>query len=228
MKTAKNIALDYLRKSKNRVPVIDLDTALDMLSEDPFSDVSWILEEKEKSEFLKRALFRMKIEHNNWYEVILMSYVQRMDNISIGNALQLTKEEYEYIYNKLGTVVNTGLAPVQSLTVDIGNTLTEEDVKSAIPKVDALYSDGSIQSFNVDWTDSLKNVDFSKEGTYTITGQVIQKKYVNKLKELNNSVLSEDDPDNANLYIMQDRQPIIINAVHIIRLQEKMNIMKIR
>ena len=49
MKTAKNIALDYLRKSKNRVPVIDLDTALDMLSEDPFSDVSWILEEKEKS-----------------------------------------------------------------------------------------------------------------------------------------------------------------------------------
>ena len=85
MKTAKNIALDYLRKSKNRVPVIDLDTALDMLSEDPFSDVSWILEEKEKSEFLKRALFRMKIEHNNWYEVILMSYVQRMDNISIGN-----------------------------------------------------------------------------------------------------------------------------------------------
>ena len=80
MKTAKNIALDYLRKSKNRVPVIDLDTALDMLSEDPFSDVSWILEEKEKSEFLKRALFRMKIEHNNWYEVILMSYVQRMDN----------------------------------------------------------------------------------------------------------------------------------------------------
>ena len=85
MKTAKNIALDYLRKNKNRVPVIDLDTALDMLSEDPFSDVSWVLEEKEKSEFLKRALFRMKIEHNNWYEVILMSYVQRMDNISIGN-----------------------------------------------------------------------------------------------------------------------------------------------
>ena len=31
MKTAKNIALDYLRKSKNRVPVIDLDTALDMI-----------------------------------------------------------------------------------------------------------------------------------------------------------------------------------------------------
>ena len=56
MKTAKNIALDYLRKSKNRVPVIDLDTALDMLSEDPFSDVSWILEEKEKSEFLKRIV----------------------------------------------------------------------------------------------------------------------------------------------------------------------------
>lgn len=150
------------------------------------------------------------------------------DNISIGNAIQLTKEEYEYIYNKLGTVVNTGLAPVQSLTVDVSNTLTEEDVKSAIPKVDALYSDGSVQSFNVDWTDSLKNVDFSKEGTYTITGQVIQKKYINKLKELNNSVLSEDDPDNANLYIMQDRQPIIINAVHIIRLQEKMNMMKIR
>ena len=68
-----------------KTAVIDLDTALDMLSEDPFSDVSWILEEKEKSEFLKRALFRMKIEHNNWYEVILMSYVQRMDNISIGN-----------------------------------------------------------------------------------------------------------------------------------------------
>ena len=85
IRCTQNAVIDYLRKNKNRVPVIDLDTALDMLSEDPFSDVSWILEEKEKSEFLKRALFRMKIEHNNWYEVILMSYVQRMDNISIGN-----------------------------------------------------------------------------------------------------------------------------------------------
>lgn len=98
---------DYLRKSKNRVPVIDLDTALDMLSEDPFSDVSWILEEKEKSEFLKRALFRMKIEHNNWYEVILMSYVQRMDNISIGNEFGVSAASGQQVERE-GTYMGSG------------------------------------------------------------------------------------------------------------------------
>lgn len=120
------------------------------------------------------------------------------DNISLGNAISLTKDEYNYIYSKLGTVINTGLAPVQSFSTTVGNALTEQDIEKAVPMVEALYNDGSKQSFKVDWTGSLKNVDFTKEGTYTITGNVIQKKYINKLKELNGSVLDEDDPDNKN------------------------------
>ena len=87
MKTAKNLALDYLRKNKRHSTVVDLDTVLDMLTDDRYADVSGILEEKEKKELLKRAIFRLKIEHNNWYDVLVMDYVERMDNSSIGNEL---------------------------------------------------------------------------------------------------------------------------------------------
>ena len=120
------------------------------------------------------------------------------DNISLGNAIPLTKEEYDYIYSKLGNVINTGLESVQSFVTTVGNALTERDIEKAVPTINALYNDGSKQSFKVDWTGAMKNVDFSKEGTYIIAGNVVQKKYINKLKELNNSVLSEDDPDNKN------------------------------
>ena len=119
------------------------------------------------------------------------------ETITLGNALELTEEEYTYIVNKLGTVVNTGLESLEDLTVTDQADL-EEKLNSQRGSVNATYSDGSIQKFNIDWSDALSSTDTSEAGTYTLTGQVVQTKYLNKLKELNGSTLPEDDPDNEN------------------------------
>ena len=119
-------------------------------------------------------------------------------NLSLGNAIEITKAEYDYFNNKLGTVENTGLEAVKALNTTAGAAITEEQLAKEIPSVNATYTDGSTQSFNIDWSGALKNVDFNKAGTYTISGKVIQTQYINKLKELNNSEAKDDDPDNAS------------------------------
>ena len=119
------------------------------------------------------------------------------ETITLGNALEITEEEYTYLVNKLGTVVNTGLESLTDLTVTNQDDLVKK-LNSERNSVNATYSDGSIQKFNVDWSDALSSTDTSEAGTYTLTGQVVQTKYLNKLKELNGSTLPEDDPLNVN------------------------------
>lgn len=117
--------------------------------------------------------------------------------VTLGNAIELTEQEYNYIVNKLGTVVNTGLESLSDLSVVTTDTVTQQTLQSKYPSVNAVYNDGSTQKFNIDWTDALKNVDLSKPGNYTVKGQVIQTQYLNKLKELNNSDRPDDDPENV-------------------------------
>ena len=119
-------------------------------------------------------------------------------NITLGDAVELTEEEYTYIVNKLGTVTNNGLESLKDLSTDTKTGLTESKLAELYPNVNAAYTDGSVQKFNIDWSGALKNVDLTKSGTYTLTGKVIQTKYLNNLKELNGSILPEDDPDNEN------------------------------
>lgn len=87
MTTARNLSLDHLRKIEGHGPVIDLDTALDILSDNRYADVSGIFVEQEAREVSKRVLFRLREEHRNWYNVILMAHVLKMDNSSIGDEL---------------------------------------------------------------------------------------------------------------------------------------------
>ena len=119
-------------------------------------------------------------------------------NLTLGNAVELTEKEYTYIVNKLGTVVNDGLEALEDKTIQTGDTLTEEDLAESYPTATATYTDGSTQDFNIDWSGALDDVDLSKAGTYTVTGKVVQTKYLNNLKELNGSTLPEDDPANDN------------------------------
>ena len=123
-------------------------------------------------------------------------------NFSVGNAVQITEEEYQYLVNKLGTVVNTGLEKLPTLTVSKSEKLDAAGLTKKVPSVNATYSDGSTQSFKIDWEDlkdvNGKKVDLTKEGEYDIVGKVIQTRYLNQLKELNGSELPEDDPDNVN------------------------------
>ncbi|MEY8515806.1 beta-L-arabinofuranosidase domain-containing protein [Lachnospiraceae bacterium 29-84] len=117
------------------------------------------------------------------------------DTITLGNAVELTEQEYKHIVDKLGTVINTGLEALQDLKVksndDVAKLLSEKRAS-----VKATYSDGSTQEFNIDWSKALEGKDLTQPGTYELTGEVIQPKYLNNLKELNGSTLPEDDPEN--------------------------------
>ncbi len=114
--------------------------------------------------------------------------------IALGNAWELTEEEYTYIVNKLGTVVQTGWEPI-SVTAKSKEEAVEK-AKNQYPSLNATYSDGSVQKFNLDYSNVEGNVDGSKPGTYTLYADAIQTKYLNNLKAINGSTLPEDDPAN--------------------------------
>lgn len=140
---------------------------------------------------LKRSKFPLMYKGQNILETD--------DTITLGNACELTEAEYTYIVNKLGTVVNTGLetktfpAVTAKAGDDIAKLLTQK-----YPSVNATYSDGSTQKFNIDWSEATKGKDLSMGGTFTLQGKVQQTKYLNNLKRINNSTLLEDDPTNLN------------------------------
>ena len=138
---------------------------------------------------LRKSKFSLELDGENILETD--------ENITLGNAVELTAEEYKYFLDKLGTVKNDGLEELPDLSAKKGD-LTEELLAELYPSVTATYTDGSTQDFNIDWSGALDDIDTSKAGTYTVTGKVNQTKYLNNLKELNGSTLPEDDPDNEN------------------------------
>ena len=86
-----------------------------------------------------------------------------------GNVVAVTSKEAEKILNKLKAVVNT--------TVDAANIETEpgKAVDLSNVKVTANYSDGSKAEKSVTWNESdIEKVDFSKEGTYEVSGTIRQ------------------------------------------------------
>ena len=142
-----------------------------------------------QADVLRKSNFSLMLDGKN--------ILESDQTITLGNALKLTEEEYKYIVNKLGTVKNNGLEKLEPLSIN-KNVLTEEFLAKEYPTATATYTDGSVQKFRIDWSQSLRNLDASKPGTYTITGNVVQTKYLNHLKELNGSTLPEDDPENEN------------------------------
>lgn len=141
---------------------------------------------------LKKANFELLLKGEN----ILTTDT----SITLGNAVELTEAEYKRFLDKLGTVKNTGLekTELEAVNVEAGS-----DIAAALTEqrssVNATYSDGSTQKFNIDWSEAAKGIDNSKVGeTYTLTGKVAQTKYLNNLKAINGSTLPEDDPVNVN------------------------------
>lgn len=138
---------------------------------------------------LKRSKFPLMYKGQNILETD--------DTITLGNALKLTEEEYKYIVDKLGTVLNTGFEPLADVTANANDNIAQL-LAQKYPSVNAVYSDGSTQKFDVDWSEAVKDKDFSLGGTFTLEGKVQQTKYLNNLKRINNSTLLEDDPENLN------------------------------
>lgn len=138
---------------------------------------------------LKKSNFKLMLHGEN--------ILDTDDSITLGNALKLTDEEYTYIVNKLGTVVNNGLEKLDD--IDATSAKNTDEILGMLQKsVNATFTDGSVQKFNIDWSEAFKGVDLSKEGTYELTGKVIQTQYINKLKELNGSSRPDDDPENIS------------------------------
>lgn len=147
---------------------------------------------------LKKSNFRLMLHGEN----ILNSD----ESITLGNALKLTDEEYTYIVNKLGTVVNNGLEELAE--VDATGVKDTDELLGKLQKtVNATYTDGSVQKFDIDWSEALKSVDVTKPGTYELEGKVIQTQYINKLKELNGSSLPDDDPANVGVNFPSNYDP---------------------
>lgn len=86
-----------------------------------------------------------------------------------GNVLPVTEYEAQGLINKLLPIENTGIEE-QSYTFSTkaGQELAVEDLESVIR---ANYSDGTKKDIKVNWdTNSLKAINFNKEGTYQISG----------------------------------------------------------
>lgn len=84
---SERLAVDYLRKGGKYETKIGLDDAeLDLLAGD-YSDLSYLIEKKEEYERAERILKRLKREKPRWYDVMCMSYLENMDNPSIGREM---------------------------------------------------------------------------------------------------------------------------------------------
>lgn len=102
--------------------------------------------------------------------------------------LELTREEYERVENKYGDIHNTGLEPTRDIKAALDTDVNLPE------KVTARYNDGSAKEFPVKWATS--GIDYSREGSYTVEGTIIQDTYHDPLTETRTDphiIYNEDD-----------------------------------
>lgn len=86
---SERLALDYLKKGGK----CQIDVGLEISEEffcDIYSDPGYIVEKKEEREQKERVLERLRNTKPNWYNVIQMSFVERLDNTAIAWELGVT------------------------------------------------------------------------------------------------------------------------------------------
>lgn len=87
LRVSERLAIDYLRKGGNNKVSVGLDGIKEFPADRRYSDLSALLEEREERELKTAALIRLRREKPIWYDTMLMSYVEEMDNHAIGNEL---------------------------------------------------------------------------------------------------------------------------------------------
>jgi len=86
----------------------------------------------------------------------------------------VTEQEERYLFKKLGEVRNVGVKPMQDITVQSGGAI---DFVS-LPKLTAIYSDGSTADKAVCWDkETFDHINFNQPGTYPISGKIDIKEY---------------------------------------------------
>lgn len=99
------------------------------------------------------------------------------DGISgdVSSILPVTSAEADYLLKKLGEVTNTGVDPI-NISTAVGSAVLE------LPDLTAYYSDGTTEEIPVIWNENqLSEIDFSKPGIYTVTGEAAVKDYASPL-----------------------------------------------
>ena len=109
------------------------------------------------------------------YTVPEWSLAQVPEGAKKGSVIGVTKAEYDRLVSHFAGVTYSKTQEPQSVTVN-----TAAEIKSALPKsVSVSYDDGSASAMDVTW--DVDTPDFSKAGTYTVTGTL--KSYDNPLTE---------------------------------------------
>ncbi|MBS6396410.1 MAG: sigma-70 family RNA polymerase sigma factor [Clostridiales bacterium] len=80
------LALDYKKKGGKYKTIVGL-PLVEEVPEDTYTDLSLLLVRREEEEKGIRVLKRLAREKPRWYEAVLMSYLEEMDNPSIGKIL---------------------------------------------------------------------------------------------------------------------------------------------
>ncbi|MCW3493422.1 family 43 glycosylhydrolase [Microbacterium sp. SSM24] len=96
-------------------------------------------------------------------------------NYATGNALPIAGDVVDALRVRFGRVANTGIEPLDEVTVETGEELAAGD----LPERAALsYDDGSSATRAIEWdAASLAAVDTSTPGTYEVTGSVKQPEF---------------------------------------------------
>ena len=138
------------------------------------------------------------------------------------NVLEIPENIADRLRKKLLTPVNTGMEFPKEITVS-----SKEELQAY--KATALYSDSTQCSKQVDW--DLTEVDFSKDGTYELTGQIHQEHFafpvafnradpcIGKWKDKYYFIATNDADNNHTLYIREaDTIPGLVDAPEILLL----------
>lgn len=86
-RTATNLCIDHLRKSKRHKTAIGLTDYDEVNFFDEYMDLSDEIARKETCEEKEHIINRLKEEKPEWYRAILMCHLDEMDNSSIGTVM---------------------------------------------------------------------------------------------------------------------------------------------
>lgn len=87
IRVSERLALDYLKKGGKHAVTPGLEACGEEFADEHYFDLSSMMVQREEVEYRERALDRLKMEKPEWYEILVMSCLEDMDNRTIGEEL---------------------------------------------------------------------------------------------------------------------------------------------
>ncbi len=90
LRVSERLALDHLRRGRRRGENLQLEEYVGVLEDNRNTDASRVFIQKEEYEERMRVLDQLREVRPNWHDALIMSYLENMDNSSIGKELGAT------------------------------------------------------------------------------------------------------------------------------------------